>query len=138
MLRLGTPPLDSREMNLDDIFVSRLKLLLLMGKAFIDGLPLGEHRRQAMLENAQHIETESIDIGGLTAPLPFQHASSGSMNFDHVFYQRVKLLAVMVKAIAKGYPMGKHRKTAMLDNMDIICRALAFNSQSGMDLLEVA
>jgi hypothetical protein len=138
MLRLGTPPLDSREMNLDDIFVSRLKLLLLMGKAFIDGLPLGEHRRQAMLENAQHIETESIDIGGLTAPLPFQHASSGSMNFDHVFYQRVKLLAVMVKAIAKGYPMGEHRKTAMLDNMDIICRALAFNSQSGMDLLEVA
>jgi hypothetical protein len=138
MLRLGTPPSDSREMDLDDIFVSRLKLLLLMGKAFIDGWPLGEHRRQAMLENAQHLETESIDIGGLAAAPPFQHASSGPMNFDHVFYQRVKLLAVMIKAIAKGYPMGEHRKTALIDNMDIICRTLAFNSQADMDLLKVA
>lgn len=138
MLRLGAPPSDSREMDLDDIFVSRLKLLLLMGKAFIDGLPLGEHRRQAMLENAQHIETESIDIGGLTAEHLFQHASSGLMNFDNVFYQRVKLLAVMIKAIAKGYPMGEHRKTALIDNMDMICQAIAFNSQAGMALLKVA
>jgi hypothetical protein len=140
MLRLGTPSpsLDSREMDLDDIFISRLKLLLLMGKAFIDGLPLGEHRRRAMLENAQHVETESIDIGGLTAKHSYQHASSGPMNFDHLFYQRVKLLAVMIKAIAKGYPMGEHRKTALIENMDIICRTLAFNSQDGMDLLQVA
>jgi hypothetical protein len=138
MLRLGKAALDSREMDLDDIFISRLKLLLLMGKAFIDGLPLGEHRRRAMLENAQHVETESIDIGGLTAKHPYQHASSGPMNFDHLFYQRVKLLAVMIKAIAKGYPMGEHRKTALIENMDIICQTLAFNSQDGMDLLQVA
>jgi hypothetical protein len=138
MLRLGTPSLDSREMDLDDIFVSRLKLLLLMGKAFIDGLPLGERRRRAMLENAQYIEAESIDIGGLAAEHPYRHTSFGPMNFDHVFYQRVKLLAVMIKAIAKGYPMGEHRKTALIDNMDIICQTLAFNSQAGMDLLKVA
>lgn len=138
MLRLGTPPLDSREMDLDDIFILRLKLLLLMGKAFIDGLPLGDHRRQAMLENAKHVETESIEIGGLTAEHPSQQASSAPMNFDHVFYQRVKLMAVMIKAIAKGYPMGEHRKTALIDNMDIICQTLAFNSQAGMALLKVA
>lgn len=138
MLRLGTPPPDSREMDLDDIFVSRLKLLLLMGKSFIEGLPLGEHRRQAMLKNAQHIETESVDIGGLTAEHPFQHASSGPVNFDHVFYQRVKLLAVMIKAVAKGYPMGEHRKTALIDNMDMICQTLEFNSQAGMAFLKVA
>ena len=138
MLRLGTPPPDIREMDLDDIFVSRLKLLLLMGKSFIAGFPMGEHRRRAMLENAQHIETESIDLGGFVCEGPFQHASSGPMNFDHVFYQRVKLLAVMIKAIAKGYPMGEHRKTALIDNMDMICQTLAFNSQSGMELLKVA
>ncbi len=138
MLRLGTPPPDSREMDLDDIFVSRLKLLLLMGKSFIEGFPMGDHRRQAMLENAQHVETESIDLGGLISEGRFQHASSGPMNFDHVFYQHVKLLAVMIKAIAKGYPMGEHRKTALIENMDIICQTLSFNSQAGMDLLKVA
>lgn len=138
MLRLGTPLPDSREMDLNDIFVSRLKLLLLMGKSFIEGLPLGEHRRQAMLKNAQYVETESIDIGGLAAESPFQYVSSGPTNFDHVFYQRVKLLAVMIKAVAKGYPIGEHRKTAMIDNMDIICQTLAFNSQASMALLKVA
>ena len=138
MLRLGTPPPNSREMDLDDIFVSRLKLLLLMGKAYLEDFPMGEVRRQAMLENAQHIETESIDLGGLIVDSPFQHISSGSMDFDHVFYQRVKLLAIMTKAIAKGYPMGEHRKTALMGNMDIICQTLAFNSQAGMDLLKVA
>ncbi len=138
MLHLGTPPPNNREMDLDDIFVARLKLLLLMGKSYISGLPLGEHRRQAMLENALHVETESIDLGGLIAEGPFQHNSSGSMNFDHLFYQRVKHLAVMIKAIAKGYPMGEHRKTALIDNMDIICQTLVFNSQTGMDLLKVA
>jgi hypothetical protein len=138
MLRLGTPPPNSREMDLDDIFVSRLKLLLLMGKAYLDDFPMAELRRQAILENAQHIETESIDLGRLIADGPFQHTSSGSMDFDHVFYQRVKLLAVMMKAIAKGYPMGEHRKKALMENMDIICQTLAFSSQAGMDLLRVA
>jgi hypothetical protein len=138
MLRLGTPPLDSREMDLDDIFISRLKLLLLMGKSYIEGFPMGDYRRQAMLENAQHVETESIDLGGLISKGPFQQASPGSMNFDHVFYQHVKLLAVMIKAIAKGYPMGEHRKRALIDSMDFICQTLVFNSQAGMDLLKVA
>jgi hypothetical protein len=109
-----------------------------MGKAYIEGLPLGNLRRQAMLENALHVETESIDLGGLAADGPFQHSSSGSMKFDHVFYQRVKLLTVMIKAIAKGYPIGEHRKIALIETMDMICRAIEYNSQAGMDLLKVA
>ena len=140
MLRLGTPPPHTREMDLDDIYFLRLKLLLLMGKAYIEGLPLGNLRRRAMLENALHVETESIDLGGLAAEVPFQcvSASSGSKQFDHLFYQRVKLLTVMIKAIAKGYPLGEHRKIALVETMDMICRALAYNSQAGMDLLKVA
>lgn len=138
MLRLGTPPPHTREMDLDDIYHLRLKLLLLMGKAYIEGLPLGNLRRRAMLENALHVETESIALGGLAAEAPFECASSGSKQFDHLFYQRVKLLAVMIKAIAKGYPLGEHRRIALIETMDMICRALAYNSQTGMDLLKVA
>ncbi len=138
MLRLGSPPPQAREMDLDDIFLSRLRLLIIMSRAFLEDLPLGDHRRQAMLENARHIEAESIDLGGLISGAAYQQTITDTMDFDHVFYQRVKLLAVMVKAIAKGFPMGEQRKAAMQENLDIICQNLTFNSQMDMAFLKVA
>lgn len=138
MLRLGSTPPHTREMDLNDIFLSRLKLLVIMGKSFIEGFPLGEHRRRAMLENATHIETESIDLGGLAAEYPPPEPFLGTIELDHVFYQRVKLLAVMVKAIGKGFPMGEHRKKAMRENIEIISQTIMFSDQSDMTFLKVA
>ncbi len=138
MLRLGSVAPDIREMDLDDIFLSRLKLLIIMGKSYLNGLPLGKLRRQAMLDNANHIESESVDLGGLATGNPMEGPLVGRINFDHVFYQRIKLLAVMIKAIAKGFPMGEHRKTALQENIDIICEVLTFNSQIDMAFLKVA
>lgn len=138
MLRLGSPPSESREMDLDDIFLSRLKLMIIMAKSYLSGCPLGEYRRRAMLENARYIETESIDLGDFISGSP-NPGNPGEIEFDHVFYQRVKLLAVMVKAAAKGFPMGEHRKEAMQENLDSICRTLMFNSQpEDMAFLKVA
>ncbi len=138
MLRLGSDPAQTREMDLDDIFLSRLKLLIIMGKSFIDGCPCGRHRRRAMLENARHIESESIDLGGLSTGSPPPNPSWESMDFDHIFFQRVKLLAVMIKAIGKGFPMGDHRKQAMQENIDIICETITFNGKTDMTFLKVA
>ncbi|KJS32893.1 MAG: hypothetical protein VR64_05025 [Desulfatitalea sp. BRH_c12] len=127
MLRLGSPSSETREMDLDDIFHSRLKLMIIMAKAYMNGYPLGEHRRRAMLENARHVESESIDLDSTVGGLQSQPHSC--VDYDHVFYQRVKLLAVMVKAVAKGFPMGEHRIAAMHENLDSICQTLMFNSQ---------
>jgi len=138
MLRLGSVAPQTREMDLDDIFLSRLKLLIIMGKSYLDGLPLGEQRREAMLNNANHIESESVDLGGLATESTFYTPSIGVMDFDHVFYQRVKLLSVMIKTIAKGFPMGKHRKIALQENLDIICEAVTFSNDTDMDFLKVA
>lgn len=133
MLRLGAPANETREMDLDDIFAARLRLLILMAKAYIEGCPLGDYRRQAMLENANHIESESIDLGSLPATAPPDGSPNdtpidGSIETDHVFYQRVKLLAVMIKAVAKGFPMGEHRKNAMRENIELICARLLYRS----------
>ena len=138
MLRLGSTPPHTREMDLNDIFLSRLKLLIIMGKSFLDGYPLGEHRRKAMLENARHIELESIDLGGLVSDQPVHALTSDTMDFDHVFYQRVKLLAVMIKAIGKGFPMGEHRKAAMKENIEIISQSMMYNDKADMTFLKVA
>ena len=67
MLRLGPPPSETREMDLDDIFFSRLKLMIIMAKAFLEDYPLGEHRCRAMLENAEHIETDAVQMGAPAA-----------------------------------------------------------------------
>jgi hypothetical protein len=91
-----------------------------------------------MLENARHIESESIDLGGLVAGSAPPNPAWGSMEFDHIFFQRAKLLAVMIKALGKGFPMGEHRKQAMQENIDIICETITFNSQSDMTFLKVA
>ncbi len=139
MLRLGSPPSESREMDLDDIFFARLKLMIIMAKAYLNGYPMGDYRRKAMLENARHVETESIDIGGLVERLPHHSHSDRNSIYDHLFYQRVKLLAVMVKAAAKGFPIGEHRKSAMEENIDIICQTLMFNSRAeDMAFIKVA
>lgn len=139
MLRLGSSHTHTREMDIDDILLSRLKLLIVMGKAYLKGFPLGESRRQAMLENARHIEAESINLGGPNDP-PYLNASAstGIIEFDHVYFQRTKLLAVMIKAVAKGFPMGEHRKNAMQENLDIISQMLTTKIPDDIDFLKVA
>ncbi len=138
MLRLGPEPAHTREMDLDDIFFARLNLLIIMGKSYLKGSPIGEHRRKAMLENARHIESESIDIGSLAIEKPPLKPSAGVMAYDHVFYQRVKLLAVMIKALGKGFPMGEHRENAMRENIEAICQTFSCNSKLDNPLLRVA
>lgn len=138
MLRLGSKPSNTREMDLDDIFISRLKLLIIMGNAFLDDVPLGVFRRNAMVGNARHVESESIDLGGLNIDHPNFKPSCGGMDLDNNFFQRVKLLAVMVKAIGEGHPMGAHRKMAMRDNIDIICETITIDSLQDIKHFKVA
>jgi hypothetical protein len=139
MLRLGSPADQTREMDLDDIFLSRLKLLILMATAYLKGWPMGEFRCRAMYASAQHMESESIDLGRLSDNSPYSYDSAATTGHDIVFYQRVKLLAVMIKAVARGYPMGDHRKAAMQVNLDIICRTLPIDIENEeMAFLKVA
>ncbi len=43
-----------------------------------------------------------------------------SMNSDELLISRLKLLLIMAKAKSQGYPMGHHRKTAIIENARII------------------
>jgi hypothetical protein len=142
MLRLGPPSSETREMDLDDIFFSRLKLMIIMAKAYLAGYPLGEHRSRAMFENAEHIETDALHLGDPAATDRSRSNTEEQMNktpYDHLFFQRVKLLAIMIKAVAKGFPMDENRKTAMQENLDMICCTLMFQGKAeDMAFLKVA
>ena len=68
MIRLGAKPPDMREMFIDDIFLGRLKLLIIMTKAYLHGYPLGRYRCSAITSNAQIIKNEAIGLGDLDEP----------------------------------------------------------------------
>jgi hypothetical protein len=42
------------------------------------------------------------------------------MNSDEMLISRLKLLLIMAKAKIKGYPMGNHRKAAIVENSRIV------------------
>lgn len=130
MIRLGSPSTDTREMDLDDIFFLRLKLMTIMVKTYLDGCPLGECRRKAMLENASHVEKEAEALGRHIEKFHTGNFETGRTEYDQVFYQRVKLLALMAKAAAKGFPLGLHRRKAIQENLEAVCQTLMFNNHA--------
>ena len=99
MIKLGSTPEDMRAMSVNDIFLSRLKLLIIMGKAYLKDYPIGKYRKSAIIENAHHVFYHSLQLAssvtwsGITSEVDKEK--------ERVFHQRVQLLAVMAKAIAE-------------------------------------
>ena len=139
MLILGSEPNAMREMELDDIFISRLQLLIIMSKSYLLGYPLGKHRVKSILENAEYVKT---DATGLDEDLDFfdpDENAAGGLEFDRIFYQRVKLLAVMAEAFARGHSLESHKKEALEKNLKSVCDVITFSKQiSDIQFLRVA
>jgi hypothetical protein len=130
-------------MDPEDLFFSRLQLMVIMGYGYLGNYPLGEGRRQAMLENAQFMSQAAIDPrrqSPHTTPAMASGRLPGGTTCDHIFYQRINLLAVMLTGVAQGLPMGEHRRTALRENLDRIRRTLMFSVPSEEDfaILKVA
>ena len=139
MIRLGAEPSKMRDIELDDVFLSRLQLLIIMSRSHLAGYPMGRYRVKSILENARHIKLEAE---GLDEDLQwFKEDASfiDNMGFDSAFFQRVKLLAVMAEAIAKGHDLERSKKDALEKNLKAVCESITFNKQvSDMQFLKVA
>lgn len=136
----------TRNMNKHDIFLSRLKLLIIMAKAYLKGNPLGKYRKQAITENANHVFYHSLLLVSEYAALKYHGSntqtdtvSKEEATQENLFHQRVQLLAVMAKALTRDCPMDSFRKKALIDNLNKICETLIFNFKIGdMNFLKVA
>lgn len=136
-----------RKLLKDDIFLLRLKLLIIMCKAYLKNYPMGKYRKKSIIENARSVFELLPQISSGYAErcghlFNFQtYAESKeekNLYFD-VFQQRIYLLAVMAKALAEGSPMGYFRAKALKDNIDSICEIITFNSNVGdIKFLKVA
>jgi hypothetical protein len=128
MIRYGAQAEAIRPMPASEIFILRLKLLIIMTKAYLKGNPLGEFRKKAIGETANEVfyetllQAEHLKQPDLEANTQAAPASQSGIDWDdHLFLQRVQLLAVMANAFSKDKVDGNFRKRAMADNVDFIC-----------------
>jgi len=88
---------------------------------------------ESLSRTASHISAGSKpDPASRTAGLDTQH-------IDHLFLQRIQLLAVMLNSMARGKSRGRYRKKAMAENVEQICSYLSDRFQLGdVQILKVA
>jgi len=146
MMKLERTPGEMRAMSVDDIFLSRLKLLIIMAKAYLKNYPIGKYRKSAVIENAHHVFYHSMQLVSETFFFENHESESQSgisseieIEEECVFHQRVKLLAVMVKALAEDRLTGHINKKALQNNLNRICDTLTFTFHiKDLDFLKVA
>ena len=115
-------------MKREDFFIQRLRLLMVMCRAFIKGYPVQGYRKEAVLNNAKQVFFEITDWGGQYLNVRDKAADILGIEPDHYFYQRVKLLALMAKSFAEGNPMGYFRSKAVEETLNEIENKLNINN----------
>jgi len=146
MMKLGSTPGETKAMSVHDIFLSRLKLLIIMAKAYLKNYPIGRYRKSAIIDNAHHVFYNSLQLISQTN-FSENHKSESQPGItsemdieeERVFHQRVQLLAVMVKAVAENRLTKDSREKALQENLDRICDTLIFKFHiKDLDFLKVA
>jgi len=131
MMKLGPTSGETKAMSVNDIFLSRLKLLIIMAKAYLKNYPIGKYSLQLINETDFFENHESESQSGINSEIEIEE--------EYVFHQKVQLLAVMVKAVAENRLTGDSRKKALQDNLDRICDTLIFKFHiKDLDFFKVA
>ena len=146
MIKLGPTSEEMKAMSEDDIFLSRLKLLIIMAKAYLKDCPIGKYRKSAIIENAHSVFYHSLKLvcrsnffKNHKLKMPSGITSESMTDEDYLFHQRVQLLSVMAKAMAENRLTGNFRKKALKDNLDSICETLIFTFHiKDVEFLKVA
>jgi hypothetical protein len=136
LIKLGPKSEEMRAMSANDIYLSRLKLLIIMAKAYLKNYPTGTYRKSAIIENAHHVFYHSLQLISKTGYLENYKSESQSstiseieMEEEHEFHKKVQLLAVILKAVAENRLKEDFRKKALQENLDEICNTLIFKFQ---------
>lgn len=126
MMRLITDRTDIKQDETFNPFFSKLKLLIIMSKAFLNEYPIAKHRLKEIVIAAEEVVKDCVDWKGQKDNFRSEAAQKRSIELDHVFYERVKLLAYMAKSFAQGNPVGDHRRMALNKNINDLCDMLRY------------
>lgn len=123
MIRLGANLFQMRSFRDHDLLFSRLRLLAVMARAYLANIDLGFWQSRAMRHNADDLAGFLPNWSDLLENYGTDRQRFG-VQLDHIFYQRVKLLMIIIKSLAEGNPMGIHRRFALKNNLDYVCETL--------------
>lgn len=129
MEKFGSCSNDMREINHDDNFLGRVKLLVIMLKAFLGDYPLQGIRLKAVARNAVEVAKICENWNQYSIQIRPTSGLKEGFEFDHILHQRISLLAIMAKSVVLGNPMGRYREKVIRDNIRYIVGALQFNPQ---------
>jgi hypothetical protein len=137
MIRLGPASEEMRPMTQNDVFLSRLKLLIIMAKAYLKNFPIGKYRKLAIIENAHSVFYHTIQL--VNSEIFWRIPSEGDREKEQEFQRRVQLLAVTAKELAEDRLTDHIRVMALKNNLDRICEILIFNfNVKDVEFLKVA
>ena len=126
MIRLLSDRPDIKQDPNYNSFFTSLKLLIIMSKAFLNGYPLEEQRLKEIIRTAEDVTKDCVDWKGQRTNFRSIADSKRSIQLDHIFFERVRLLAFMSKSFAQGNPVGDHRRMALNKNIDDLCGMLQY------------
>jgi hypothetical protein len=129
MERYGPNVKDKREFNHDDTFLGRVKLLVIMLKAFLGDYPLQGIRLKAIAKNAVEVAKICENWNQYSIQVRSTPGLKEGFELDHILYQRISLLATMAQSAVLGNPMGRYREKVIRDNIRYIVDTLQFNPQ---------
>jgi hypothetical protein len=126
MIRLLSDRPDIKQDPNYNTFFTNLKLLIIMSKAFLNDYPLEEQRLKEIIRTAEDVAKDCVDWKGQRANFRSIADSKRSIQLDHIFFERVRLLAIMAKSFAQGNPVGDHRRMTLNRNIDDLCGMLQY------------
>jgi len=97
-----------------------------MAKAYLQETSLGNYSLRSIIRNAGQVSYFLSDWNTHLKNIEIKKGSDKNIDIDYIFYQRIKLLSIMLKSIAQGNPLGIHRKTALKSNVDYIADILPY------------
>ncbi len=126
MIRLLTDRADIKRDADYNTFFTNLKLLIIMSKSFLNGYPLEEQRLKEIIRTAEDVANDCVDWKGQRTNFRSVADSKRSIQLDHTFFERARLLATMSKSFAQGNPVGDHRRMALNKNIEDLCSMLQY------------
>ena len=130
MEKHGSNAEDIREFDHYDTFRGKVKLMVIMLKAFLGDYPLQGVRKNEIAKNAVDVAKFCEDWNQYSKQVTPTSRSIEGLGLDHILYQRINLLSTMVKSAVLGNHMGQFREKVIRDNINYIADALQFNPAS--------
>jgi hypothetical protein len=115
------------EMFIDDIFLARLKLLIIMTKAYLHDYPLGRYRCNAITSNAQIIKDEAVDLGALDEPGASHFTTETISDSKKFFYESIKTLAETALEFAAGREINMSKREKLNLVLMGLCENIPFD-----------